>query len=25
VELRISRVDTSEHHYHNTLGKDLVA
>ena len=25
VELRLSRVDTSEHHYHNTLGKDLVA
>jgi len=25
VELRISRVDTSEHHYHNTLGKDLIA
>jgi len=25
VELRISRVDTSSHHYHNTLGKDLAA
>jgi len=25
VELRLSRVDTSEHHYHNTLGKDLIA
>lgn len=25
VELRISRVDTSQHHYHNTLGKDLAA
>jgi GntR family transcriptional regulator len=25
VELRISRVDTSRHHYHNTLGKDLAA
>lgn len=23
VELRISRVDTSSHHYHNTLGKEL--
>jgi GntR family transcriptional regulator len=23
VELRISRVDTSHHHYHNTLGKEL--
>jgi GntR family transcriptional regulator len=25
VELRVSRVDTSAHHYHNTLGKDLGA
>jgi GntR family transcriptional regulator len=25
VELRLSRVDTSVHHYHNTLGKDLAA
>jgi GntR family transcriptional regulator len=23
VELRLSRVDTSQHHYHNTLGKEL--
>ena len=25
VELRISRVDTARHHYHNTLGKDVPA
>jgi hypothetical protein len=25
VELRISRVDTSRHDYHNTLGKDVAA
>ena len=25
VELRISRVDTARHDYHNTLGKDVAA
>jgi GntR family transcriptional regulator len=25
VELRISRVDTTRHDYHNTLGKDVAA
>ncbi|MGE5098086.1 MAG: GntR family transcriptional regulator [Betaproteobacteria bacterium] len=25
VELRISRVDTAQHHYHHTLGKELAA